>query len=185
MLERFIQEYSERGFQFAYHLCGNAEEAKELVQEAFFRVIRRWDSYDPSQPLENWFLTILRNVFYDGVKRYERRHGVSLDAPIRDASGEPAASLSEVLADGREEALLERLEREEERDQVRLALEALSPDHKAVLTLCDMQGMSYEEVSAVLDCPLGTVRSRVSRARAAFKECLLGQTKEVPDNELR
>ena len=65
-LERFIREYAERAFQFAFRLCGNAEQAKELTQEAFFRLIRKWDQYDPSQPLEGWFLTVLRNVYYDG-----------------------------------------------------------------------------------------------------------------------
>ena len=65
-LERFVREYADQGFQFAVRLCGNTEEAKELVQEAFYRVLRHWESYDPAQSLENWFLTILRNVYYDG-----------------------------------------------------------------------------------------------------------------------
>ena len=99
-MERFVADYSERGFQFACGLCGNSEEAKELVQEAFCRVFRSWDRYDQSQPLDSWFLTILRNVYVDSVKRHERRFGVRLDAAlVRDgedgdtfsgASGRPA-----------------------------------------------------------------------------------------------
>ena len=175
-MERIIEQYSERGFQFAYHLCGNAEEAKELGQEAFVRLISRWQTYDETQPVENWFLTILRNVYFDSVRRYERRHGVSLDAVLADPDGE---SFADRIADKNEEPLLRRLERQETADAVRRALAALTPEHRAILTLCDMQGLSYEKLTSVMDCPLGTVRSRLNRARAAFKKALLAQDQEV------
>lgn len=175
MIERFIAEYSERAYQCAYHFCGNADEAKELVQEAFFRAIRRWEQYDASQPLENWFLTILRNLYYDGLKRFERRGVVSLDAPRDAEAGDEGEAFGDVMADEREGELLARLEREESAQDVRAALEALSPEHRAILTLCDVQGLGYHELTQVLDCPLGTVRSRLSRARSALKRKLLEQ----------
>ena len=175
MIERFVEDYADRGFQFALHLCGNVEEAKELVQEAFVRAIDKWETYDSTQPLENWFLTILRNLYFDGLRRYERRHGLSLDAPHPDSG----RAFSEVLADRAEEPLLVRLERQEASEAVLAALERLSPEHRAVLTLGDMEGLGYEELASVLDCPLGTVRSRLFRARAAFKKALLSQGEGV------
>ena len=176
MIERFVEQYSEKGFQFAYHLCGNAEEAKELVQEAFTRLIAKWESYDSSQPLENWFLSILRNAYFDGLRRYERRSCVSLDGVAPDAGGK---SFADVLADAGEQPLLERLERREAAATVQRALASLTAEHRAILTLGDMEGLSYEQLAEVLDCPLGTIRSRLYRARAAFKKALLAQGQGV------
>ena len=173
-----MADYSEKGYQFAYGLCGNGEEAKELVQEAFCRVFRSWDRYDPSHPLEAWFLSILRNVYVDSVKRYERRYGISLDAPVSQER-EDGASFAESLADRREEAVLDRLSREKMIAEVRQAMESLTTEHKAILTLCDLEGLSYEAIGEVLGCPLGTVRSRINRARAALKKAVLDTAKEV------
>lgn len=178
MLERFIEEYSEKGYQFAYHLCGREDEAKELVQEAFVRVLRQWERCDRSQSQENWFLTILRNLYYDSVKRYERRNAVSWDAPLGCGKHE-GRTLAELVADGRDEAMLDRLERQEASAEVRAVLDCLAAEHKAVLVLCDMQALSYEEIAEVLDCPVGTVRSRLYRARAAFRRALAGKSGEV------
>lgn len=177
MIEGFIRQYSERAYQFAYGLCGNAEDAKELVQEAFCRLIARWDQYDSSQPLENWFLTILRNLYYDSLKRYERRHGTSLDA--RFGAEEDSPTLADTLADGRDEPFLAALERQEAAQRVRAVLAGLRPEHSAILALADMQALTYEEIAAVLDCPLGTVRSRLSRARAAFRRAMTQADSEV------
>lgn len=176
-LERFIREYSERAYRFAWRLCGNPEEAKELVQEAFLRAIKAWDRYDPSKPLEAWFLTILRHVYLDGVRSYERRNGVSLDVPL--SGQEEGMTFADALPDSREEALLSRLERQEASREVHSVLEQLCAEHRAVLSLCDMQGLSYEEIGKVLNAPLGTVRSRINRARAAFKRKMLEQFREV------
>ena len=176
MIERFVEQYADKGYQFAFHLCGNPEDAKELVQEAFVRVIAKWETYNSEQPLENWFLSILRNLYFDGLRRYERRRAVSLDAPVPDHEGE---SFADLLVDTREEGLLGRLERQEASCQVQRALAALSPEHRAILTLIDVDGLGYEQVTEVLDCPLGTVRSRISRARDALKRALLTQGEEV------
>lgn len=177
-LERFVAEFSERGYHFAYGLCGSAEDAKELVQEAFVRVFRNWESYDESQGLESWYLTILRNVFLDSVKRYERRRGVSLDTPLSPGR-EEGASLAEHIADPREDGVLDRLCRESMVAEVGQAFAGLKVEQKAILTLCDVEGLSYERIARVLDCPVGTVRSRVSRARAALKQAVLETDREV------
>ncbi|MDE2312993.1 MAG: RNA polymerase sigma factor [Elusimicrobia bacterium] len=180
-LEKFIEDYSERGFRFACRLCRSEEEAKELVQEAFFRVIRHWDQFEPSSNPESWFLTILRHVYLDAAKRYERRNCRSLDALVRGEDGGTLA-FSDVIADAREEAPLDRLEREELGTKTRAVLDGLVPEHKAVLTLCDMEGLRYEEIAVVLGCPLGTVRSRISRAREAFKRKFLESCREVVES---
>ena len=171
-MERLVAEHAEHGYQFAYQLCGNSEDARELVQEAFYRVFRNWDSYDSSQPLDSWFLTILRNVYVDNVKRAERRHGVHLDMVLRP-DHEDSSTLADSLPDRNEEAVLDRLARESELAEVHRALKSLKTEYQAILTLFDVQGLGYEQIAEVLDCPLGTVRSRLNRARAALKKAVL------------
>ena len=177
-MERLVDQYSERGYQFAFGLCGNSEESKELVQEAFYRVFRSWSRVDRTQPLECLFLTILRNVYVDSVKRSEHRHGVGLDTVLRPEH-EDGATLAETLADPKEEAVLERLTRESQLVQLRRAFGGLSVEHKAILNLFDVDGLGYDQIAVALDCPLGTVRSRLSRARAALKSAILKSDQEV------
>ncbi|MBI5884232.1 MAG: sigma-70 family RNA polymerase sigma factor [Elusimicrobia bacterium] len=175
MLQRFVEEYSDSAFTFAYRLCENVEEAKELVQEAFFRLFKSWDHFDQSQPLEKWFLTILKNVYVDSVKKFDRRNMVPLDMPVRHEDGE-GVSIAETIADERDEAVLDMLERRESEGHLKAALAGLTKEHRAILALCDMQGLGYDEISRVLGMPMGTVRSRVSRARTALREGLLKRT---------
>lgn len=173
MIERFIEEYSEQAFKVAYHLSGDVEEAKELVQDAFVKLIGHWEQYDREQPLENYFLTILRNLYFDGQKRYERRHTVSLDVPAGES--EDSLSFAEALPDEAELQALERLEKQEDSQLVLAALKDLSRKQRAIVTLCDIQGLTYEQAAEVIDCPLNTVRSRLFRARAALKKALLAR----------
>lgn len=175
MLERFINEYSEKAFHFAHSLCGDVEESKELVQEAFFRIASRWEQYDSSQPLENWYYAILRNLYVDGLKRWERKNP-SIDVPF-SMEGEPV-SYAEVIADSRDVDLLEQMERQDASEYVRGAIEELKPEYRAILTLSDIQGLSYEKLSRVMDCELGTVKSRVNRARMGLKKLLIKKSRK-------
>jgi RNA polymerase sigma-70 factor, ECF subfamily len=175
-LEAFVDQYADRGYDFALTLAGNPEEAKELVQEAFVRAFERWPQYDPHQSFEGWFIGILKNLYRDGLRRYERRHGVSLDAPLE---GREDGAFADLLADARDESALVRLERRAASEEVRDALEGLSPEHRAILSLSDMQGLSYEELAEALGCPMGTIRSRLARARKAFRKRMIRLAKAV------
>lgn len=168
-LERFVVEYGDRAYGFAFGLCGNEADARDIVQESFLRLFAKADMYDESQPLETWFLSILKNLYRDGLRRWERRSRISLDAPV----GDEGLTVADSLADAREEALLDRLEREESSARVRRALEALTPDARAVLALVDMENVGYEDAAETLGVPLGTLRSRLNRARAALRKRLL------------
>ena len=173
MIERFIEQYGDRGYQFALHLCGDPEEAKELVQEAFFRLISKADSYDESLPFENWFVRVLRNLYFDGIKRAERRRGLPLDAPC-DAEG---STFADALPDGGL-PLLEQLEQDQFGSRVNDAFDAVPPEQRAVLALADVQGLGQEEIASALDCPIGTVKSRLYRAREAFRRAYCEGAKE-------
>ena len=167
--EALIDANANKAYCFAFGLCGNENDAKELVQESFARAMDRIDSHDATMPFEAWFLTILKNLYLDGTKKYEKRHSQSLDMPI-DESG---LSVADGVADIQEMSLLDRMERQENTKLVRRAMRALTPDARAVLLMIDLEGLGYEEAAAVMGCPLNTLRSRIVRARTALKERLL------------
>ena len=166
--DALIDAHANKAYCFAMGLCGNEDDAKELVQEAFAKAMDRIDSHEASMPFEAWFLTILKHLFLDGTRKYEKRHGQSLDLPINDSG----LSVADGIADTREMSILDRLEREECSKLVRRAMRGLTPDARAVLLMIDLEGSSYEETAQVLGCPLNTVRSRIVRARIALRERL-------------
>lgn len=174
-LERFVDEYGDHAYSFALGLCGNEADARELVQESFVRILDRAEQYDesrseePGKALENWFLTVMKRIYFDSRRRAERRLGTSLDVPI----GPEGLTVADSVPDEREEALLDRLERQEDAARVRRALGALPSDARAILTMVDVEGMTYDAAAKVLECPLNTVRSRMSRARALLRDRLL------------
>lgn len=168
-LEKFVDDYGDHAYSFALSLCGNETDARELVQEAFVRVFENASRFDGTRALDGWYMTVLKNLYLDSLRRSERKLGVSLDAVI-DGDG---STVADAMTDPREEGMLDRLERMENAASVRKALSALTPDARAILTLVDVQGIGYEKAAKVLDCPLGTIRSRVSRARDALRAKLL------------
>ncbi len=167
--DALIDANANKAYCFAMGLCGNEDEAKELVQEAFTKAMDRIGTHDPAQPFQAWFLTILKHLYLDGTKKYEKRVNQPLEQPL-DADG---LTVADGIADIREMSLLDRLERQESSKLVRRAMRALTPDARAVLLMIDLEGLGYEEAAVVMGCPLNTLRSRIVRARAALKERLL------------
>jgi RNA polymerase sigma-70 factor (ECF subfamily) len=166
--EALIDAHADKAYVFALGLTGNEEDAKELVQDAFAKAMDKIGSHDGAQSFEAWFLTLLKHLFVDGTRRYERRYGQSIDTVI----GPEGLTVADSTGDGRE-PLIDRLEREESSKLVRRAMRGLTPDARAVLLMIDLQGMSYEEAAAVMGRPLNTIRSRIVRAREALRERLL------------
>src|SRR5271157_746626 len=119
-MKALVRNYSERAFRFAYSLTQNVEESKDLVSEAFARVLAGWDRYDPDRPLENWFFAILRHLYIDAAKRFERRASVSLEMPIAPWSMNSPRVADQLSASGEEP--LEQLERAESDEFIRNAL---------------------------------------------------------------
>ena len=166
--DALIDAHSNKAYCFAFGLCGNEQDAKELVQESFAKAMDRIGSHDPGQSFEAWFLTILKHLFLDGMRKYEKRHGQSLDMPLDDTG----LTVADGVADIREISILDRLEREENSKLVRRAMRTLTPDARAILLMIDLEGLGYEDVAQAMGCPLNTVRSRIVRARIALRERL-------------
>jgi len=159
-----LLRHEERARKFAYRLSRNLNEAEELVQQAGYKVLRDWTSYDPMRSFQTWYLAIVKNLYKDARRRLSRWHVVPLDARM----GLDEGSFLDALPDPTT-GLVEDLERREMAKAVRTSLLALKEGYRAVLTLCDMEGMPYKDAARKLGLPTGTVRSRLSRARAEFK----------------
>jgi len=163
-VEQLILRETPRAHTLALHLARNTEDAKELVQEASYRLLLNQQAYDASRSGASWFQTVLRNLFVDRCRTSEHKNGVPLNRPTgNDELGYDETIPSEELG------MLERLEREEDMQAVRRIVSKLRKELKTVLTLCDMRGLSYDQAAAVLSIPSGTIRSRLHRARRTFR----------------
>lgn len=156
--EEVAREYGRFLYTVAYRLTGNSDDAQDLVQEVLLRVQRGLDTYRPGS-MEGWLSRITTNVFLDEMRRRRRR---PLNALPEDADAVVPAGPSA------EDAMAaERLS-----DEVQAALDALPPEYRAAVVLCDVAGLSYQEISAALAVPVGTVRSRIHRGRALLRGLL-------------
>ena len=173
-----IRRCAEQTYNFAYRLSGNEQDAWDLVQEAFVRAWEHFGSYDRERPFETWMYKILHNIYLDAVRRYAHRHSVSLDAP----PPKEETSWDELLPGGDPEPVLGMLRREED-ELVQKALNELPTHYRAAVALCDVEGLSYEEIGEIMSTPVGTVRSRIHQGRALLRKALI--QKHEPPNPAR
>lgn len=155
--ERIVAEHSARVYRLAYRLTGNRHDAEDLTQETFVRVFRSLDGYTPGT-FEGWTHRITTNLFLDQARRRKR---IRMDPLGDDAERVPAPAAHGTPERGYEHANLDH--------DVQRALDALSPEFRAAVVLCDIEGLSYEEIAVTLGIKMGTVRSRIHRARAQLR----------------
>jgi RNA polymerase sigma factor (sigma-70 family) len=157
--DEVVRTHSARVYRFAYRLTGNVPDAEDLTQEVFVRVFRSLPSYTPGT-FEGWLHRITTNLFLDMARRRQRIRfeGLGDDAAGRLCGDEPtpAQAFDDRHLDG----------------DVQQALAALAPEYRAAVVLCDIEGLSYEEVASTLGVKLGTVRSRIHRGRAQLRVAL-------------
>lgn len=163
--EVLLHRCANKAYNFALRLTGNDPDAQDLVQEAFSRAFEHKDKYDSSRPFEAWLIRILHNVFLDGVRRYEHKHKVSLDAPPPTEEGH-----WEDIIPSKEREPLEILVRDERQSLVQRALNAVEMPYRSALILYDIEGLSYDEISKIMKCPIGTVCSRIHKGRVLLKK---------------
>lgn len=157
--EEVARVYGRKIYNFAYRLTGNPDDAHDLVQEVLLRVRRGLASYQPGS-FEGWLWRITRNAFLDEVRRKNRRPTAPLPEEVDrwDLASSAAADVEYArisLGDDIQKALLE-----------------LPFDFREAVVLCDVVGLSYEEISLAVAVPIGTVRSRIHRGRKMLKDLL-------------
>jgi RNA polymerase sigma-70 factor (ECF subfamily) len=157
--EEIVSTHSARVYRLAYRLTGNQHDAEDLTQEVFVRVFRSLSTYTPGT-FEGWLHRITTNLFLDMVRRRQR---------IRfDALGEDAAE----KLPSREPSPAQHFNDTHFDADVQQALDTLAPEFRAAVVLCDIEGLSYEEIAATLGVKLGTVRSRIHRGRSHLRSAL-------------
>jgi RNA polymerase sigma-70 factor (ECF subfamily) len=153
-----VRKYQDRLYNTMVHLIGSTEDAKDVVQDAFVKAFVKLESFQRSSAFYTWLYRIAFNTAMSRQRR--RRETASIDDDCGHDPTDPAAVPEE------------RLEQEELAAQVRRALGTLSEEHRIVLVLRDIDGCDYEAIAEVLEIPLGTVRSRLHRARLQLRDQL-------------
>ncbi|MEY2454417.1 MAG: hypothetical protein QOD92_3991 [Acidimicrobiaceae bacterium] len=156
--EQVAREHGRFLYTVAYRLTGNHDDAQDLVQEVLVRVQRGLATYRPGS-MEGWLSRIVTNAFLDDVRRKKRRP-LDLVGDDMDRVAVGAPSPDEVVASEQLPA------------DVQAALRSLPDEYRAAVVLCDVVGLTYEEIAGALSVPVGTVRSRIHRGRSQLREVL-------------
>lgn len=156
--DELVREHGDRVYRLAYRLSGNAQDAEDLTQDTFIRVFRSLSNYQAGT-FEGWLHRITTNLFLDMVRR---RNRIKMEALPEDYERVPSdrPNPEEIYHDARLDPDLQD------------ALDSLAPEFRAAVVLCDIEGLSYEEIGATLGVKLGTVRSRIHRGRQALRDHL-------------
>ena len=149
-------------YNFASWLVHNKSNAEDLVQETYLKAFRRFASFQPGTNFRAWMFRILRNTFLSSGSTLDRRMTVEIDS-------EDALSALPVTSNTPESLLIER----SHKNAVQNAIEQLPVIFREVILLCDVENASYRETAEILSIPIGTVMSRLARARRAVRESVL------------
>jgi RNA polymerase sigma-70 factor (ECF subfamily) len=158
--------------RFALVLTRNEADADDLVQETFLRAFKGWHTFTPGTDCRRWLFAICRNTFLSSRKRMP----VYVLSDDGDLDAMPAAiAHMQAVSDG----IADPFDRIDVRPAIEAAVRALPEPHYSIMALVDLEGLSYEEAAAVLEIPVGTVRSRLYRARRHVQEALLAHARDV------
>lgn len=163
--ERLVAAYERKVYNLAYRLTGNHDDASDVAQEALIKVYTSLGDFRGDSSFSTWLYRVVSNACLDELRRRKRQRATSLDEPLATDDGALARQLA-ASGDGPEEALA----RKELRATVQLAIQNLDEEHRVVIILRDIQGHSYQEIADYLGLSLGTVKSRLNRARAALQK---------------
>jgi RNA polymerase sigma-70 factor, ECF subfamily len=173
--EALLRQHQDRLYAMAYRLTGNPDDAQDLLQQGLIEAYTAFDRFETGTRFDRWVYRIMYHSFLDLVRRRPRFQLLSLDAPWDDEEGNRAAHDVPDSRCGPETTLMDGVLSE----PLQRALDSLPPEFRAVVVLADMQELSYEEVARALRCPVGTVRSRLHRARALLRRALGGRPENV------
>lgn len=156
-------------FGAAFRLTRNARDAEDLVQDVMLRAYRFWDGFEPDSNCKAWLFKILTNTFINQYQK-SKRHREVLSAAMNEQEATDGVLVHEgALAQRDPEGIL--LDQSLSEDVAR-ALAALPADFRLAVVLCDVEGFSYKEIADIMDCPVGTVMSRLHRGRRLLRQSL-------------
>lgn len=167
---QLVDRYQQKVYNIAFRMTNSHEDALDLAQESFLRVYRALASYKGESAFSTWVFRIASNVCLDEMRKKKRqpRIALSTDSLVAGEEGDYAIEIASGEASNPEQRLLQA----EMRREITQALNTLSEEHRVVLVLRDIEGYSYEEIADMLGVNIGTIKSRLNRARLALREVL-------------
>jgi RNA polymerase sigma-70 factor (ECF subfamily) len=168
-----VIRYQDRLYNSLMLMVGSPEDARDLAQEAFVHAFRKLDSFRGDAAFYTWLFRIAVNAAISFRRRAARQKSASIDV-LKEAAG------AEPLDRHDDSSPSSQIETQETQQVVRRALGELSEEFRTALVLTEIEGMSYEEAATAVGCPIGTIRSRIHRARNELREKLRLQIKEPP-----
>ncbi|OPX84353.1 MAG: ECF RNA polymerase sigma factor SigE [Pelotomaculum sp. PtaB.Bin104] len=174
--EELVRIYQNKVYALSLKLSGNHEDAQDVAQETFIRAYRSLGNFRNDADFGTWLHRITVNVWLNMRRKKYNNNIISLDEPYQwDGGNEKQRE----VADSNGEDPLQVLEARELQQLIRSAVLSLSEEHRAVIILRDMEGYSYEEISRMMSCSLGTVKSRINRAREVMRRNLTEMARET------
>ncbi len=168
--DQLVTRYEGRVYTIAYRYMGNYADASDLAQEAFIKIYRSLGTFRGEASFLSWMYRLVTNVCLDELRRRGRAKTVSIEELMENKKG---LIMRREIANSRlpEDAVIRR----ELQQEVQNVLNLLSDEHRVIVVMRDIQGYSYDEIAQLLHCSLGTVKSRLNRARHILKEKLLAR----------
>lgn len=168
--EELITVHEVKIYNIAYRMFHNEEDAKDLSQEIFIKVFENIGKFKGNSSFSTWLYRIATNTCIDELRRRKGKETYSIDAEVETDEGNMKREYSDLKPNPEEMAI-----NKEVSIQIQNAMDHLSEEHKTAIILRDLQGLEYNEISEILECSLGTVKSRISRARRQLIELLVKQ----------
>ncbi|MFC1564299.1 RNA polymerase sigma factor [candidate division KSB1 bacterium] len=171
--DELVRRYKDQLVNFAYRFLGDKDDAEDIVQETLLRVYRKKDAYKSVAKFSTWIYTITGNLAKTELRRRKRRKILSLsnigyedkDFDLKDEESDPEEDVDQVISS----------------KIIQDAIQSLPEKFKEVIIFRDIQELSYEEISSIVNIPLGTVKSRVNRGRLKLQEKLSEYIKEIKE----
>src|SRR6266516_653588 len=177
-----ILHYQQTTYGVVYRMIGNAEIAADVTQDAFIAAFRAIQSFHAGSSFRAWLLRIASNLACDHWRRTQRHPLESLETLTGEDEPHAASDLSALVETGQEANQEEYLLSQELQELIQRGLQALPLDQRVAVVLCDIEGLSYEEISISTQSNLGTVRSRIARGRARLRLYLEQYRELLPRN---
>jgi RNA polymerase sigma-70 factor (ECF subfamily) len=168
LFEEEFMPYLDALYNFAYKLTLNEDDAKDLLQDTSMKAYRFIKSFEQGTNAKAWLFRILKNSFINDYRKKSKAPGMVDYQDVESYyNSDKGDNSREITVDLRAETVKDKLG-----DEITIALNSLDVDFRTVIILCDLEGFKYDEMAKILDIPIGTVRSRLHRARNMLKEKL-------------
>jgi RNA polymerase sigma-70 factor, ECF subfamily len=172
-LGRLLESHQDRIFNTCLRMIGNYDDAAEVAQEVMLKIVEHIQSFHGQSEISTWMVRIAMNLSISHLRKRKLRQTTSLDAAYPHNAQDQSGPLRRELADHREPAPDSGVQHREMVDQLQGALSRLDDEFRAILVLRDVEGLDYQQIAHVLAMPVGTVKSRLFRARLALRQEIL------------